>query len=225
MERMENKIMENKIYKVVNKINGKVYIGQTKYTLSHRETSHYYEAKYKKNDFVFHKALYKYGRKNFEWSILCKCKEGIVSNILEKFFIQKYESFYGTGKGYNMTPGGKGNSGERSLRTRQLLSEKGKRPQKEETKIKISEGLKQSYALGERDSHGMLGKKHKEETRKLMSKRAINNENGAKEWKVIFSGKEIIIKNIVKWCKENKYSYPKALWRIKHNIDLYRGVL
>lgn len=54
------------IYKVTNKINGKVYIGKTKYTLNDRKSQHFSECKLYNTHNKFHNALRKYERRNFE---------------------------------------------------------------------------------------------------------------------------------------------------------------
>ena len=55
------------IYKATNKINGKVYIGQTINSLEHRKSGHEREARYQKETSVyFHNALLKYGFYNFK---------------------------------------------------------------------------------------------------------------------------------------------------------------
>ena len=54
------------IYKATNKINGKVYIGQTTNSLSYRRDQHFREAKcIKRKTVYFHNAISKYGEDNF----------------------------------------------------------------------------------------------------------------------------------------------------------------
>lgn len=216
------------IYKVVNKCNDKIYIGQTVNTIPIRRTQHFHEAKYSRTEYVFHKALKKYGEENFKWEVVCKCRNNKVSDFLEEFFINRFNSFYGNGKGYNMTNGGRGFTGRHhSKETKKILKEKNSgRTQTQETKEKISEGLKKVYKSGERiNAMGMLGKKQSKKTRKKMSSSAIGNTNGSKIWNAIYDGENIEIKNLTMWCKENSYPFQKAQWRIKHDIDLKEGEL
>lgn len=96
------------IYKVTNKINNKIYIGQTRNTLDKRKSEHYREARYcdKWNikDNKFHKALLKYSYEDFIWEI--EDDSALSSEeLLEKeiYYINKYDSFK---YGYNSTIGG-----------------------------------------------------------------------------------------------------------------------
>ena len=90
------------IYKVVNKINGKCYIGKTIKSLSKRKIKHIYDSN-RKSDFVFHKAIRKYGEENFEWKIIKTCNSVDEMDKSEIEYINKFDSFYGNGNGYNMT--------------------------------------------------------------------------------------------------------------------------
>ena len=58
------------IYKIVCKINNKIYIGQTIRTIKERWSSHKHDAKGKKTDMVISKAIRKYGEENFIISII-----------------------------------------------------------------------------------------------------------------------------------------------------------
>lgn len=87
------------IYKHTNKINGKVYIGQTKQALSQRWRKD--GSKYKGST-KFYNAIQKYGWDNFDHSVICQCEEWEV-DILEKAFIDKYDSI---NNGYNLDSGG-----------------------------------------------------------------------------------------------------------------------
>jgi group I intron endonuclease len=60
------------IYKCTNKINCKVYIGQTKQNLSTRITQHKNQSENNPSTY-FHKSLKKYAYENFEWEILKIC--------------------------------------------------------------------------------------------------------------------------------------------------------
>ena len=91
------------IYKVTNKINGKVYIGQS-VDIGRRWCEHMNA----KDDIYFHKAIQKYGVENFEWEVIEQCKKKDLDER-EIYWIEYYDSF---NKGYNCTKGGDGNSGE-----------------------------------------------------------------------------------------------------------------
>jgi len=94
------------IYKVQNKVNGKIYIGQTKFTLEERILYHL-----KVGDSpAFHNSIKKYGIENFEISIIDSAKTKEELNDKEKYWIKFYDSNNRI-KGYNLTDGGDGFSG------------------------------------------------------------------------------------------------------------------
>jgi group I intron endonuclease len=116
------------IYRAVNTVNGKSYIGKTEKTLEVRRDLHIATAK-QQSQFAFHRAIAKYGIDAFEWHVLETCDSLEKLNDKEKDYIKLYESF-GL-KGYNMTAGGEGQCGwNPSTETRALWSEqrKGKSP-------------------------------------------------------------------------------------------------
>ena len=90
------------IYKVTNKINGKVYIGQS-VDIGRRWRQHMTA----EDDIYFHKAIQKYGVENFEWEVIEQCKKKDL-DAREAYWIEYYDSF---NKGYNCTKGGDGVSG------------------------------------------------------------------------------------------------------------------
>ena len=96
------------IYKVVNKVNGKVYIGFTS-NFDARKKSHQKIIKNPKYTSVFHNSLRKYGWESFEWKVIYQSKERKHTlEVMEPLFIEQYNSF---NDGYNMTFGGEGNLG------------------------------------------------------------------------------------------------------------------
>lgn len=92
------------IYKATNVLNGKSYIGFD---------SHWPKRKYRHirisesgNGFRFHDAIRKYGKHNFEWSILYQSlDQDHTLNEMESFFIKEYCTIE---FGYNITEGGAG---------------------------------------------------------------------------------------------------------------------
>ena len=114
------------IYKATNKINGKSYIGQTRYDLKKRRTDHLSEGKSDNN--FFHNALIKYGKNNFEWIIIEKCNSKKELNEKEVHYIKQYNTF--KPNGYNLTFGGNTTLGY---------------IQSEQTKEKISKSMKQKW--------------------------------------------------------------------------------
>jgi len=155
------------IYKAVNKINKKSYIGQTICSLKHRISQHFAYVKMGSNIY-FHRALKKYGKDNFEWEEIAWGGNQIDLNKLEIRMID----FYNTkSNGYNLTNGGDGNSGMIvSEKTKKIWRERRKgennsfynKHHTEEVKQKLSE-----INLGEK--HPFYGKHHTEETRQKQS--------------------------------------------------------
>ena len=94
------------IYKITNKIDGKVYIGQTKHSFDERY--HYNLEKYTHN-LPLKNAIKKYGINNFE---INKCIDVAFSeielDIKEECYISIYKSYK---NGYNLTLGGDGIKG------------------------------------------------------------------------------------------------------------------
>ena len=121
------------IYKYTNKINGKVYIGQT--TNEKSRISNHKKARVDKDCKRFHYAVKKYGYDSFTYEVLfnisCSNRQDLINtlNIKEsvaiKFFKSSDPNF-----GYNLTLGGSGRSGYHlSEETKQHLSKlnKGKK--------------------------------------------------------------------------------------------------
>ena len=74
--------MQSLIYKAYNPISNKVYIGQTIKSLLLRRQGHELAA-LKGSQTRFHRAIRKYGKKTFQWSIIdtCSSKEETDRNI------------------------------------------------------------------------------------------------------------------------------------------------
>lgn len=89
------------IYRIVNSINGKSYIGQT-VNPKYRMRRHFW----KNNGCIkLRNAIAKYGKNNFVFSILCWCVSKTEANKVEEQLINVYNTRF---DGYNITPGGYG---------------------------------------------------------------------------------------------------------------------
>lgn len=100
--------MKGIIYKATNTFNGKVYIGQTISTLSHRRSQHIRDARHNHEN-VFHRALYQFGN-SFTWEIIETFSgeaEDVMHklNVAEEYHIIKHDSS-NPDFGYNSTKGG-----------------------------------------------------------------------------------------------------------------------
>ena len=92
--------MKGKIYKVTNKVTGKSYIGQTRYTIEARWKQH----QHKDDGTYFHNAIKKYGVDAFIVEELEECDIKDLDSR-EIYYIAKYDTFK---NGYNLTIGGAG---------------------------------------------------------------------------------------------------------------------
>jgi hypothetical protein len=98
--------IRNIIYIARNKINHKVYIGQTTKTLGKRKGNHAWDAFKHNSPWYFHRALRKYGMDNFEWGILEQVEGGYDElNKKEDRWVKLFDS-RNPEKGYNQKDGG-----------------------------------------------------------------------------------------------------------------------
>lgn len=113
--------MRGFIYKIINNVNGKVYIGQTIQTIKERFYQH---CATKCSDSVLnmaiHKAIKKYGKSNFTIEVIEEVDKDSL-NDREKFWIEYYNSY---NNGYNSTRGGQDSSTHcKKLDTESIIKE------------------------------------------------------------------------------------------------------
>ena len=90
------------IYKITNKVNGKVYIGQSD-NIERRWKNHKKDAFWSNGhvyNYPLYRAMRKYGLDNFLFEILEECKKEEL-NQKEVSYIAQYDSFH---NGYNPIP-------------------------------------------------------------------------------------------------------------------------
>lgn len=92
------------IYRFINKINGKVYIGQTVKRLPQRHQLHRWAVANRPKQ-AFHIAVRKYGWEAFQLDVLYQAKSIEELNAMETFFIILHQSFRPE-HGYNRNLGG-----------------------------------------------------------------------------------------------------------------------
>ena len=187
------------IYKITNKLNGKVYIGQS-IDIDTRWRQHINA----KDNFAIHNAIKKYGKENFKFEVLLECPAEML-NVWERDMIALYNCM--SPYGYNLTEGGEGHHLSEETRLKMSNTRKGKH-HSEETKIKISnaqKGIPLSEETRLKMSEARKGKHHSEETKIKISnarkgvklkphseetKHKISESHKGKHWK-IENGKRI----------------------------------
>lgn len=101
---------EGFIYLLINKINGKKYVGQTMTTIKNRIRQHFYQ-RGNKRKYAINLAISKYGKENFDVQeidkVSCKTKEELQEqlNMKEIYYIKEYHSLTSE-HGYNIDKGG-----------------------------------------------------------------------------------------------------------------------
>ena len=172
------------IYKITNKINNKVYIGQTVDSLHNRFIRHKSLCNNEIITTYLHRAMNKYGLDNFICTTLEKCSSKEELNEMEFHYIKQYNSL--CPDGYNMTLGGEGTIG---------------RICKPETRAKISKN-KRGKPLSERH------KKLLSNMRKGVPKSKAHILNVAKSkskyWLIIYPNNDnVVIRNLSEFCRNN----------------------
>ena len=125
------------IYKMTNKITGKVYIGQTVRELEERMQEHY-----RHDTIIVDKAIQKYGKDSFDVEIIDRADTIEELNQKEQFWIRHYDCI--TPKGYNQCFGGDNTMGyHHREESKQAMSEAKK-------EIYIAEGRRPFQVLCKR---------------------------------------------------------------------------
>ena len=86
------------VYKITNLDNGKIYVGQTKFTVDKRFKEH------AKSESYIGKAIRKYGEEQFDLEVLATCETREEAYELEIAFIEFFDCM--APNGYNLTAGG-----------------------------------------------------------------------------------------------------------------------
>lgn len=197
------------VYKIVNKVNNKVYIGETLKSLNIRFKQHLQYAYYKKYwNFYFYRAIRKYGSENFEIYELYRevnfdrkvLKENILK--LEEFYIKEFDSYK---SGYNSNSGGR-HPLEVSLNTRAL-----QRKRKLDNIITTRENLKKARSFYDNRKKVTA---YNYDTGEILNK-FDSIKDGANYYHVDISG-------IIKVCKKiknylGKINNIKITWRYEED--------
>jgi group I intron endonuclease len=187
-----------KIYIIENLINHRKYIGFTTASLQSRWRKHVYSAK--KSKYYLHRAIRKYGKENFSIAEIYSSKN--VEHTLhemEPFFIKQFDTYE---NGYNMTIGGEGIIGCRSVRhphspetiqkmkdgwTPERRAEASKRfselPRTDEHNARIAaahKGCKKSPEAIEKHRKAMTGRKLSADQIQKMRERVVTEETRMK---------------------------------------------
>jgi group I intron endonuclease len=178
------------IYKITNKVNGKIYIGLTTTTVINRWLGHINASK--SSDKHLYCSMRKYGIENFLIETIDQTDDIKKLGELERYYIKYYDST-NTEKGYNMTRGGESNQLDGNPRAKLT----------EEDVIRIREiynecqlGTTACYQLyKDRISFSAFEKIYRGETWKSVMPEIYTKENKEKHKKIIAKNNFIGEKN------------------------------
>lgn len=149
------------IYKIINIINGKIYVGQRKSKVIPEN-----DIKYFGSGVVIKSSIKKYGKDNFEKEIIEICNS-ININEREIFWICKLNSMLPNG--YNLTEGGDGFRGMKFSQEHKInLSKAIKKsitPERRKMMSEVAKNRVDSMETRAKKSKSFLGRKHSEETK------------------------------------------------------------
>lgn len=192
------------IYKAVNKINGKCYVGfdSSWPKRKNRHLGDSYNKKSKSYNDAFHKAIRKYGKDNFEWILLYQSKDSLhCKNVMENYFIIDNNSFINSknSNGYNMTLGGDGMIGF-------------KHQEKSKKKNSISCGKK--FRVWKNDGT-LIESKH-------IKNFCLENDLCYDSFKSLLSGKLLSYKNYLNYNNEKTFDEAKNNYdkKIENSLNI-----
>lgn len=221
--------MDKYVYKLTNKINGKVYIGQTN-NMKRRIQEHKHDKRAHK---PIHEAIKKYGFENFDVSVEYF---GPDYNAKEKELIAQYQS-QDKSKGYNIKSGGEDSSGEDNpmakITTAQkvqvenllLYSEKSMKEISEITNVSLRTVGNINIGAAWRDSdypYPLRQNRIPNEVYQNIIEDLINTEMSFDDIADKYNVKRYVVLNVNKGVahKQNDLDYPlRKIWLSKEDIE------
>lgn len=187
------------IYKIENIINEKCYIGQTIQNLDKRKSQHICNAN-KGYNFTICNAIRKYGKENFNWTIIKECNNRKELDEKEKYYIEFFNSYK---QGYNMTLGGDFNPMfDEEIKKRAIKN--------------IKKAMKKFTGVNNPMNNPGVREKHKKAVRNLVKTQGWKEvkkigDNKQKCYYEITNpeGKILIIHGLNEFCKLNNLSQSK----------------
>lgn len=152
------------IYKITNKENGKIYIGQTIRTLEKRWQFHTLSKGCK----ALHAAIQKYGKDSFEIKPIVHCNSYAELNAREIMCIKLFNSL--APNGYNLKEGGKSGSPNEEVRKKMSEARTGK-------KLSVETCRKMSMSRTGK-GNSFFGRTHSIESLLKMGKQVMCLDNG-----------------------------------------------
>ena len=209
------------IYKLINIINGKSYIGFSSKNIEARWDKHCRDALMGRPTFLCN-AIRKYGIDAFKREVILQTDSLIEArDKAETQFIQEYNTHWEGGQGYNMTLGGEGTMGHKhSKETREKMSKShtGKK-HTEFTKQKLSE---QRKGKGNPNYGRDFSKEHRNKLSK--SSKGANNPRAKTFLVTTPTGQEILVPDRSKFCLEQELNYFSVAASIRRGRP-YKGYL
>lgn len=189
------------IYKVTNTINNKIYIGQTIQSFKSRKNQHICSAFTRKSKYYFHNALRKHGKENFTWEVIDKCSSKSELDDMEFHYIKQYNSK--TPNGYNLTDGYDNST----------FGLKYTKAQRKAVSLRTRGKNNPNYGNGDKIKGNKNPAKRPEVKEKIRQKAFARGRRPdvAEQFSKCYllvnikTGKEQIIKNLSKFCRETEY--------------------
>jgi group I intron endonuclease len=155
------------VYIYRNRLDNKVYVGKTAFSLKKRHNEHLAMARYRDKNY-FHNALRKHGEKNFEHCVVSYASSPEELDRMEAYFIRRYRANE-PGHGCNLTFGGDGCVPTEAVRAKLRAARKGKPSPAKGKKWPAESRRRKSESLkGKRPSN--MGDFDEEKRRKNISK-------------------------------------------------------
>jgi len=192
------------IYKSTNKVNGKIYIGQTINSLESRIKNHIKESKKENVIRPFLKAIKKYGIENFSFEIIDHANNLDELNEKEIIWISEFNSILPNG--YNITGGGQGKKLKTTDEFKKTISEGLKKSEKWQKILQSEEyqnKIKNNFIAFNKGKK--FTKEHKDKIWEGNKERILKyNKSTSKEWIIVdvnnnikrITGKEEYFKNL-----------------------------
>ena len=210
------------IYIILNKINGKSYIGFTN-NINKRFREH--KRLYKTSNFPIYRAMRKYTIENFEFSIIYQSKDKEHTLCcMESYFIEKYNAFT---EGYNCTLGGEGMSGHipwnKGIKTGSQSHETKQKKSETQKKIisRMTPEIRKVKYGSKKEKNGMFGKTHSD-----IAKEKQRSVNIKYNYEVFLNSGEILYTNNLKqFCADNGYNVGGIHYLITGKCKRHKNII